>query len=58
MTATIGLNGAQTKALAEFISDHDDGEGIAITKQGNGEAYFAGSLTSWTVTEEGEVDEA
>jgi hypothetical protein len=55
---TIGLNGAQSKALAEFISDNDDGEGIALTKQGNGDLYIAGTLASWNVTEAGEVDAA
>ena len=56
-TGQVGLTGAQVKALAEFISDNDDGEGIVITAQAAGAIYIGGGLASWLVSADGEVDE-
>lgn len=54
---TIGINGIQAKALAQFVALNvgDDQEELALTKQGDGGLYIGGALTSWEVTKAGTI---
>jgi hypothetical protein len=57
MAAQINLTGAQAESLREVLTDHNDGDEVALTWQGGGDLVVAHSLATVTIDQDGEVVE-